>query len=90
MIAGFAITQKVLCCYEAIRRVAYENVEDSWRDGVKLAELRFAPPFIAAGKALANDEIIEAVLDGVAAGVERFGIEVGLIGILPRDRARRR
>ena len=84
VIAGFTITQKVLCCHEAIRRVAYENVEDSWRDGVKLAELRFAPSFTAAGKALVNDEIIEAVLDGVAAGVERFGIEVGLIGILPR------
>src|SRR4030067_235885 len=39
VIARFAIIQKVLCCYEAIRRVAFENVEDTWRDGVKLAEL---------------------------------------------------
>ena len=78
------IIQKVLCCYEAIRRVAFENVEDAWRDGVKLAELRFAPPFIAAGKRLGNDEIIESVLDGVEEGSARFGIEVALIGILPR------
>jgi adenosine deaminase len=84
VIARFAIIQKVLCCYEAIRRVAFENVEDAWRDGVKLAELRFAPPFIAAGKRLGNDEILEAVLDGVEEGASRFGIEVALIGILPR------
>jgi len=84
VIARFAILQKVLCCYEAIRRVAFENVEDAWRDGVKLAELRFAPPFIAAGKSLGNAEIIEAVLDGVEQGAARYGIEVALIGILPR------
>jgi adenosine deaminase len=84
VIARFAIIQKVLCCYEAIRRVAFENVEDAWRDGVKLAELRFAPPFIAAGKTLGHDEIIEAVLDGVEEGSARFGVEVALIGILPR------
>jgi adenosine deaminase len=84
VIGRFAILQKVLCCYEAIRRVAFENVEDAWRDGVRLAELRFATPFIAEGKSLAHDEIIEAVLDGVEEGAARYGIEVALIGILPR------
>jgi adenosine deaminase len=84
VIACFAIIQKVLCCYEAIRRVARENVEDAWRDGVRLAELRFAPAFIAAGKRLGNDEILEAVLDGVEEGAARCRIEVLLIGILPR------
>jgi len=54
VIARFRITQKVLCGYEAIRRVAFENVEDAWRDGVKLAELRFAPAFIAAERASAT------------------------------------
>jgi adenosine deaminase len=84
VIARFDIVQKVLCCYEAIRRVAFENVEDAWRDGVVLGELRFAPPFIAAGKSLTDEEIIEAVLDGVEEGAARYGIEVALIGILPR------
>jgi adenosine deaminase len=84
VIERFGTLQKVLCCYEAIRRVAFENVEDAWRDGVRLLELRFAPAFIAAGKKLAWEEIIEAVLDGVEEGVARCGIAVGLIGILPR------
>jgi adenosine deaminase len=87
VIAGLATIQRVLCCYEALRRVAFENVEDAYRDGVKLLELRFAPPFIAAGKDLTNSEIIEGVLDGVADGAERYAIEVGLIGILPRTAA---
>ena len=84
VLARFQVLQKVLCGYEAIRRVAFENVEDAWRDGVRLAELRFSPPFITAGKDLANDEIIEAVLDGVEEGAARYGLEVALIGILPR------
>jgi len=81
---SFATMQKVLCSYEAIERIAFENVEDAYRDGIQLIELRFAPPFISAGKRLDNDEIIEAVLDGITRGMEHYPIEVGLIGILVR------
>jgi len=84
VLAGFAITQRVLCCYEALERVAFENVEDAFRDGVRLVELRFAPAFIAAGKDLGYDEIIEGVLDGAGRGMATYPLEVGLIGILPR------
>jgi adenosine deaminase len=85
VLACFATLQSVLSSAEAISRVAFENVEDAWADGVRLLELRFAPPFIAQGKKLSNDEIIAGVLDGVARAVERFPLEVGLIGILPRS-----
>ncbi len=80
----FWTTQKVLCCYDAIKRVAFENVEDAFRDGVKLVELRFAPVFIAFGKDLKNDEIIEGVLDGITLGMNTYDIQVGIICILPR------
>ena len=78
---SFRILQRVLCSYEAIRRVAFENVEDAWRDGVRLVELRFAPCFIAQEKEIANDEIIEGVIDGVTRGMEAYPIQVGLVGI---------
>ena len=81
---SFATIQQVLCSYEAIERISFENVEDAYRDGIQLIELRFAPPFIAAGKKLGNDEIIEAVLDGVTRGMNCYPIQVGLIGILVR------
>ncbi len=91
VLARFALVQRVLCSYEALEQVAFENVEDAWRDGVRLLELRFAPSFIAAGKEpgreLGHDEIIEAVLDGVERGAARYPLEVGLIGILPRSAA---
>jgi adenosine deaminase len=82
---SFTTIQQVLCSYEAIERIAFENVEDAYRDGIHLVELRFAPPFISAGKELRNEEIIEAVLDGVTRGMSRYPIQVGLIGILVRS-----
>lgn len=85
VLRGFEVTQKALCTYDAVQRVAFENVEDCWRDGVVLAELRFAPTFIAQGKQMELDGIIEAVLDGVADAADRFPIRVGLIGIVPRN-----
>lgn len=81
----FDVLQKVLFSFEAVSRVTFENIEDAWRDGVKLLELRFAPAFIAQGKDLSNDEIIAAALDGVGKGMEAYPIEVGLIGILARS-----
>jgi adenosine deaminase len=84
VLGRFAVTQSVLCSYEAIERVAFENVEDAFRDGVCLAELRFAPAFIAAGKELGFDEIVEAVVDGTRRGMAVYPLQVGLIGILPR------
>ncbi|HVO40676.1 MAG TPA: adenosine deaminase [Spirochaetia bacterium] len=83
-LACFATQQKVLDSFETLSRVTLENIEDAWRDGVKLVELRFAPAFIAEGKDLSNDEIIGGVLDGVVKGMAKWPIEVGLIGILPR------
>jgi adenosine deaminase len=82
---SFWTTQKVLCCYEAIKRVTFENIEDCYRDGVKLSELRFAPSFIAEGKKLDNDEIIEGVLDGMIDGLNKYDIQVALIHIVPRS-----
>ena len=81
---SFATIRRVLCSYEAIERIAFENVEDAYRDGIHLIELRFAPPFISGGKRLGNDEIIEAVLDGITRGMNSYPIQVGLIGILVR------
>jgi adenosine deaminase len=85
VLESFGTTQKVLCSYEAVKRVSFENVEDAYREGVKLLELRFAPAFIAAGKDLDYDEIIEGVLDGITLGMKEYCIQVGLVGIMPRS-----
>lgn len=83
---GFWTVQKVLCNYDAIKRVTFENIEDAYQDGVKLLELRFATTFMGHGKNLKNDEMIEAVLDGVTKGKAQYNdLHVGLIHILPRS-----
>ena len=81
---AFWTTQKVLCSYDAIKQITYENVEDAFYDGVRLLELRFAPVFMAFGKKLGYDEIFEGVLDGITQGMDTFDIQVGLIHIIPR------
>jgi adenosine deaminase len=81
---AFWTGQKVLCSYEALKQVTYENIEDAYNDGVRLLELRFAPVYIAHNKQLALDEIFEGVIDGLTQGMEKFGIQVGLIHIIPR------
>jgi adenosine deaminase len=80
----FSTQQAALCSFDAISRITMENIEDAWRDGVRLLELRFAPAFIARGKNISGDEIIGGVLDGMRKGMAAFPVEVGLIGILPR------
>lgn len=81
----FWTMQKVLCHYDAIKRIAFENVEDCYRDGVVAGELRFAPEFIATGKKMHHDEVIEAILDGVLEGMKKYPVQLGLISILPRS-----
>lgn len=74
----------VLADYDACRRVAYENVEDLLRAGIDYAELRFSPAYMAMAHKLHPQGVVEAVIDGVAAGSRDFGIRTNLIGIMSR------
>lgn len=74
----------VLVDYDACRRIAYENVEDLLREQIDYAELRFSPWFMAEGNGLDPQGVVEAVVDGVEAGMRDFGVPVQLIGILSR------
>ena len=80
----FSTQQAALCSFEALSRVTMENIEDAWRDGVRLLELRFAPAFISRGKTIDHDAIIGGVVDGMVRGMAAWPVQVGLIGILPR------
>lgn len=75
---------KVLADYDACRRVAYENVEDAQLAGIDYAELRFSPWYMAMNHNLDPAGVVEAVIDGVAAGSRDFNVQTNLIGILSR------
>jgi adenosine deaminase len=75
---------RVLVNYEAVWRVAYENVEDAMNDGIDYIELRFSPWFMAEKNKLNPSGVVEAVVDGIKAGKQDFGVKVNLTGILSR------
>lgn len=69
---------------DAARRIAYENVEDAFNAGLDYTELRFSPGYMAMNHKLPAQGIVEAVVDGIKAGQEKFGVRTNLIGILSR------
>jgi adenosine deaminase len=75
---GFKHTIAVMQTAEALERVAYEQAEDLSRDGVVYYETRFAPVFHVS-KGLTHQQVISAVLKGVARGRQDFGMHSGLI-----------
>ncbi len=74
----------VLVDYDACRRVAYENVEDAYNEGIDYIELRYSPWFMAEAHRLRPEGVVEAVTDGIRAGERNFPIKVNQLGILSR------
>jgi len=74
----------VLADYEACRRVALENVEDAYLEGIDYIELRFSPLFMAEPYQLDPAGVVEAVLEGLEEGRRKYDIKVNLIGIISR------
>jgi len=83
-IARFKWMTGALVDYDAVRRVAYENVEDLRAEGIAYAELRFSPWFMAEAHNLDPQGVVEAAADGVQAAARAMGVKVNLIGILSR------
>ncbi len=83
-IAKFKWMTEVLVDYDACHRVAYENVEDAFREKLDYVELRFSPWFMAQTHKLDPTGVVEAVADGAQVGSRDFGIKVNLIGIISR------
>jgi adenosine deaminase len=83
-ISKFEWMMRILVDYDACRRVAYENVGDARDEGLDYVELRFSPWFMAETHGLNPAGVVEAVVDGVAAGARDFDQKVNLIGIISR------
>lgn len=75
---------KAMVDYDAIRRIAYENVEDAYNEGIDYIELRFSPLFMAQTHALDPAGVVEAVVDGVKAAQRDLPTRANLIGIISR------
>ena len=75
---AFAVTTSVMQTAEALKRVAFEMVEDWYRDGVVYGEVRFAPE-LHTQSGLKMEEVVEAVLRGLEDGRRAYSVETGLI-----------
>ncbi len=74
----------VLANLDAVKRIAFENVEDLYLDNIDYAELRFSPHYMAMNHQLPIDAVIEATIDGVKSAKKQFKVDVNLIGIMSR------
>lgn len=83
-IQKFAWMVGVLVDYDACRRIALENVEDAYKEGLDYVELRFSPLFMAQPHDLNPEKVVEGVVAGIEQGRKRFDIKVNLIGIISR------
>lgn len=75
---------KVLANLDACKRVAYENVLDVQNAGIDYAELRFSPYYMAMTHNLSVHGVVEAVVDGITAGLKETSVRINLIGIMSR------
>lgn len=74
---GFEHTCAVMQTKDAIERIAYEMMEDMYKDGICYIETRFAP-VLHLEKGLHYDDVMKAVLMGLERGKKDFGVGYGL------------
>jgi adenosine deaminase len=81
----FLCTQKVLASEEILTRLAFEVCEDAYNDNIAMLELRYAPSFINEGHSqLTYNKIHKSLMKGIQLAEKKYGITVGLIGIIQR------
>jgi adenosine deaminase len=86
VLSQFRIFQLVLRTPEILARVAFEAAEDCYREGIRYAELRFSPSFVAEHSKLPYWEILEGFEAGVRKARSLYpDLELGLICIASRD-----
>ena len=83
----FLNAQKVLASEEILTRLAYEVCEDAYNDNIMVLELRYAPSFINDGHSKLNyEKIHKSLMKGIQFAEKKFGMAVGLIGIIQRNK----
>jgi adenosine deaminase len=84
-IAKFALLQRVMVDYDAVRRIVRENLEDAAREGIDYIELRFSPYFMGETHGLDTFGVVDAVCDALEEGRGAVPVKAKLIGILARN-----
>lgn len=83
-IAKFDLLKLIFVDEDAIARIAEENIEDAFHEGIDYVELRCSPAFMGERYGLAPRRVLAAVCRGVRAGLARFPVQAQVIGIMSR------
>lgn len=75
---AFDVTLSVMQDEEALRRVAYELIEDAAAENLVYIEVRYAP-ILHQREGMRLTDIVDAVLDGLREGERKHGVKWGLI-----------
>jgi adenosine deaminase len=75
---AFDITLRVMQTADALTRIAYELAEDAAKENVRYMEVRYAP-MLHTRRGLKLTTVVEAVLEGLRASQEKYGIESNVI-----------
>src|SRR3954465_8929279 len=74
----FDVTLRVLQTADSLTRAAYELAEDAAKENVRYMEVRYAP-MLHTRRGLKLTTVVEAVLEGLRAAQEKYGIESNVI-----------
>ena len=77
-LAAFEQTCRVLQTRDALRRVAFEVAEDAAGENVAYLEVRYSP-ILHTEQGLRLDQVVQAVLDGLAEAERQYDIVTGVI-----------
>ena len=83
-ISKFDWLTRIMVDYDACRRIAFESVEDAYKEGVDYVELRFSPWFMSEPHKLNPSGVVSAVIEGYEEGLNKFEMKAKLIGIISR------
>ncbi|MBS2018405.1 MAG: adenosine deaminase [Deltaproteobacteria bacterium] len=75
---AFDVTLRVLQTADSLTRSAYELAEDAARENVRYMEVRYSP-MLHTRRGLALTTVVEAVLEGLRAAQDKYGIESNVI-----------
>lgn len=75
---AFDVTLRVLQTADSLTRAAYELAEDAARENVRYMEVRYAP-MLHTRRGLKLTAVVEAVLEGLRAAQDKYGIESNVI-----------
>jgi adenosine deaminase len=75
---AFDVTLRVLQTAESLTRAAYELAEDAARENVRYMEVRYSP-MLHTRRGLKLTTVVEAVLEGLRAAQDKYGIESNVI-----------